>query len=54
MYSAKNTIKCIVDSALNLKTIKQIAEIKDAYLVKDNIEFGASGIIPIWMLGLLY
>jgi predicted AAA+ superfamily ATPase len=36
------------------KTIKQIAEIKDAYLVKDNIEFGTTGIIPIWMLGLLY
>lgn len=36
------------------KTLKQIAGIEDAYLIRDDIEFGAQGIIPLWMLGLLY
>lgn len=36
------------------KTLKQIAGIEDTYLIRDDIEFGAQGIIPLWMLGLLY
>lgn len=36
------------------KTFKQIAGIDDAYLVKDDIEFGSKGEIPLWMFGLLY
>lgn len=36
------------------KTLKQIAGIEDAYLVKDDIEFASKGEIPLWMFGLLY
>ncbi|MEA1898175.1 MAG: AAA family ATPase [Bacteroidota bacterium] len=36
------------------KSLSQIRGINDAYLVKDDIEFGAEGIIPLWMFGLLY
>lgn len=36
------------------KSFNQIKGMENAYLVKDDIEFGAKGIIPIWMFGLLY
>lgn len=36
------------------KPSHQIKGIKDAYLVKDDIEFGSKGVIPLWMFGLLY
>lgn len=32
----------------------QIADLKDAYLVADNIEYGSHNKIPIWMFGFLY
>ena len=35
------------------KTKKQIAGIKNAYIVADNIEHGASQ-IPLWLFGFLY
>ena len=36
------------------KTRSQIKEIKNAYLVKDDIENGIQGIIPLWLFGFLY
>ncbi len=36
------------------KKRKQIADIPDAYIVKDDIEYGATGVIPLWAFGLMY
>jgi hypothetical protein len=36
------------------KSSKQIKEINDAYIVKDDIEIGSAGIIPLWLFGFLY
>lgn len=36
------------------KKQKQIQNIKDSYLVKDDIEYGFANIIPLWTFGLLY
>lgn len=36
------------------KNRKQIAGLENAYLVKDNIEFGFANSIPIWLLGFIY
>lgn len=36
------------------KKQKQIRDIKKAYVVKDDIEYGALNVIPLWMFGLLY
>lgn len=36
------------------KTHKQISGIDNAYVVKDNIEFGALTTLPLWAFGLLY
>jgi predicted AAA+ superfamily ATPase len=36
------------------KTQKQIKGTSNAYLAKDNIEYGISNIIPLWMFGFLY
>ncbi len=36
------------------KCQKQIEGIKDAYIVKDDIEFGYGNIIPLWHFGLTY
>ncbi len=36
------------------KTQTQIKNIKNAFIVKDNIEIGASNIIPLWLFGFLY
>lgn len=36
------------------KSSRQIKGINDAYLIKDDIEFGSKGVIPLWMFGLLY
>ena len=36
------------------KKQKQIKDIKDSYLVKDDIEYGSANIIPLWTFGLLY
>jgi predicted AAA+ superfamily ATPase len=36
------------------KPSHQIKGINNAYLVKDDIEFGSKGVIPLWMFGLLY
>lgn len=33
---------------------KQLSEAREGYVVKDNIEFGSSNIIPLWAFGLLY
>ena len=33
---------------------KQIAEIKDAFVVKDDIEYGYDNIIPLWHFGMMY
>ncbi len=36
------------------KTQKQIKDMKNAYLVQDNIEFGYKNEIPLWLFGFLY
>jgi hypothetical protein len=36
------------------KTNKQIKELKNAFLVKDDIEMGSENIIPLWTFGFLY
>lgn len=36
------------------KTKKQIASIKNAFIVKDNIEYGYQNTIPLWAFGLNY
>ena len=33
---------------------KQIAEIKDAFVVKDDIEYGYGNVIPLWHFGMSY
>lgn len=33
---------------------KQIAEAKDGYIVRDDIEYGADNIVPLWHFGLTY
>ena len=33
---------------------KQVKEVSDAYLVKDDIEYGSRNIVPLWAFGLLY
>ena len=36
------------------KTRKQVADLPDAYVVSDNIEYGIKNKIPIWLFGFLY
>lgn len=36
------------------KTQKQIAGVSDAFVVKDDIEFGYQNVIPLWVWGLMY
>ncbi len=36
------------------KKQKQIRDVKNAYVVKDDIEYGGMNIIPLWQFGLLY
>lgn len=36
------------------KSKKQIANISDSFVVRDNIEVGTNNIIPLWLFGLLY
>lgn len=36
------------------KKQKQIKDVKDSYLVKDDIEYGSVNIVPLWTFGLLY
>ena len=36
------------------KQTKQIQDVQNSYVVKDNIEIGSDNIIPLWMFGFLY
>lgn len=36
------------------KSKKQVAGLSDAFVVRDDIEFGTSGILPLWAFGLTY
>jgi len=36
------------------KNRKQIKDVEKGFVVKDNIEFGYSNIIPLWQFGMLY
>lgn len=57
-YSSK--IDFVVDGIYNFeiggkdKGQKQVADLKNAFVVKDNIEIGTGNQIPLWMFGLLY
>jgi hypothetical protein len=33
---------------------KQITNVKNSFVVKDNIEIGSDNIIPLWLFGFLY
>ena len=33
---------------------KQLAEVKDGYVVKDDIEFGYGNVLPLWHFGMNY
>ncbi len=33
---------------------RQIVEVPDSYVVKDDIEYATQGVIPLWMFGLNY
>ncbi len=55
-----NTADFIIDKAYRFeiggknKTKKQIRNISDAYIAKDNIEIGYGNIIPVWLFGFMY
>jgi len=36
------------------KPTRQIKDVPNSYVVKDNIEIGSDNIIPLWMFGFLY
>jgi len=36
------------------KTRKQIAEVENSFVVKDDIDIGTENTIPLWMFGFLY
>lgn len=36
------------------KSNRQIKEVNNAYIVKDDIEIGSQGVIPLWLFGFLY
>lgn len=36
------------------KDQKQIKEVNNAFVVKDNIEYGTNNVIPLWLFGFLY
>lgn len=36
------------------KTQKQVRDVDNAYIVKDDIEYGMRNIIPLWMFGFTY
>ena len=36
------------------KSRKQIKNVENSYIVKDDIEYGSNGTIPLWTLGLGY
>lgn len=36
------------------KTQKQVRDVENAYVVKDDIEYGMRNIIPLWMFGFIY
>ena len=36
------------------KTQKQVRDVENAYIVKDDIEYGMRNIIPLWMFGFIY
>jgi predicted AAA+ superfamily ATPase len=36
------------------KTKKQIKEIENSFVVRDNMEIGSNRIIPLWLFGFLY
>ncbi len=36
------------------KTKKQIKNVENAFIVKDDIEIGSKNVIPLWLFGFLY
>lgn len=36
------------------KKQKQIKDVENAFVVKDDIEYGALNVVPLWLFGLLY
>ena len=44
----------IIKELCSHKSIKQIKNMVNAYVVRDTIEIGSNNIIPIWLFGFLY
>ncbi len=41
-------------SLSTINTLSKVKEINEAYIVKDDIEIGSNGVIPLWLFGFLY
>jgi len=46
--------RILLEAGGKSKTRKQIANIEDSYVVRDNVEYGVGREIPIWLFGFLY
>lgn len=46
--------KIIIEVGGKSKSKKQIADVSNAYIAKDQIEIGFNNIIPVWLFGFLY
>lgn len=58
VISSKDSDFCIGEYTFEVggkgKKRKQIADIPNGYIVKDDIEYPSTGIIPLWYFGLMY
>ena len=60
LINASNYADFLVDNKYTFevggknKNQKQINTLKNAYVIKDNIEIGSDNIIPLWLFGFLY
>lgn len=56
--NALNLVHFLHQSALHLVQIskkqRQLQDIENGFVVKDDIETGHGNIIPLWMFGMLY
>ncbi len=44
----------MIDASLLQYMKKQISEVPNGYVVRDEIEYAANQIIPLWAFGLMY
>ena len=46
--------KIILEIGGKNKSKKQVSNIKNAYIAKDQIEIGIDNVVPVWIFGFLY